>query len=103
MKLKNNKKSNLKYGVSGVSNKYGSFGGGSFQINKPITQQLNVSASQGVSYSKPKGKNVRIKAGDTRIGFEKKFKKNKSITGHLTGNVKNKKINAVGIEFTKKF
>ena len=103
MNLKNKKKSKFKYGVSGVSNQYGSFGGGSLQFNKPITQQLNVNVSQGVSYNKPKDKSIRIKGGDTTIGFEKKFKGNKKITGFLTGNVKNKKITKAGIKFTKNF
>tara|TARA_R100001509_G_scaffold114215_2_gene69367 strand:- start:185 stop:499 length:315 start_codon:yes stop_codon:yes gene_type:complete len=104
MNLKNKKKSKFKVvGVSGVSNKHGSFGGGSLQFNKPITQRLNVNVSQGVSYSKPKDKGIRIKGGDTTFGFEKKFKGNKSITGFLTGNVKNKKVTAAGIKFTKRF
>ena len=103
MKLKNNKKSNLKVEASGVSNKYGSFGGGSFKFNKPITQRLNVSVSRGIGYSKSKNKGIRIKGGDTTIGFEKKFRNNKSVTGFLTGDVKNKKIKAVGLKFTKKF
>ena len=78
MKINKKKKSNnldFKVIAEGGSGKYGTFGGGKVEINKPITQNLNLSLSQRGSFVKPKSKAGRLKSKDTTIGLQytKKF------------------------------
>lgn len=100
---KKNSKSDFQIRASGVSNNYGSFGGGSLKFEKPISKKSNVSVTQEYNYKKPKDKGFSIAAGNTTVNFEKKLKNNKRITGYLSGNIKDKKINNVGIKFEKRF
>jgi len=95
--MKINKKKNLDFKIiaEGGSSKHGTFGGGKVEINKPIIQNLNVNVKQNISYAKPKNKGLSIKAGDTSFGFEKNSKKSK-ITGHLTGNIEDRKVISYG-------
>ena len=101
------KKKKSKLGVnftaSGVSNNYGSFGGGSLKFDKPISKKSNVSVTQGYKYRKPKDKGFSIAAGNTTVNFEKKLNNNKRITGSLSGNIKDKNLDNIGIKFEKRF
>ncbi len=78
MKINKKKKSNnldFKIIAEGGSGEHGTFGGGKVAINKPITQNLNLSLSQRGSFVKPKSKAGRLKSKDTTIGLQytKKF------------------------------
>jgi len=102
--MKINKKKNLNFkliphGIS--SNNRGTYASGSLKINKPVTQKLNVNVNQSISYSNPKNKGPSIKAGNTSFGFKKDSNKS-TITGHLTGNIENKKVISFGGSYKRK-
>jgi len=100
---KKNSKLDVKVRASGVSNNYGSFGGGSLKFNKPISKKSNVSVTQEYNYKKPKGKGFSVAAGNTTVNLEKKLNNNKTIAVSLSGNIKDKKVDNVGIKFEKRF
>ena len=102
MKNKKTKNLNFKLIPHGISsNDRGTYASGSLKINQPITQKLNVNVNQSISYSNPKDKGSSIKLENTSFGFEKDSKKSK-ITGHLTGNIENKKVFSFGGSYKRK-